>query len=156
MKKLLLIRHAKATHESAFKDFERPLTQSGMKDATAMAGRLHMHGHIPQHIISSSALRAISTANIFTEHLSLAAASTNKYIYDATADSLLNVVNELPNAYDFIALVGHNPGMAQLLHYLTGQIKDVPICAIALIDFEVDDWQEVGANSGNLVYFDIP
>lgn len=121
-----------------------------------MAGRLHTHSHIPQHIVASPALRTLTTANIFSQHLSLAAAHTDKLIYDATADNLMDVINALPDNYDFIALVGHNPGIAQVLHYLSGQIKDMHTCAVALIDFETDEWKALSADTGNLVYYDMP
>jgi len=156
MKKLLLIRHAKAAHQDGMKDFERPLTHSGIQDATTMAGRLHINGHIPQIIVTSPALRTKTTANIFTEHLSLPAAHTDKLIYEATEDNLLDIIAGLPDQYSFIALVGHNPGIAQILHYLTGRIKDVPTCTTAIIDFEAHEWKAISSNTGNLVYYDEP
>jgi len=156
MKKLLLIRHAKATHETGYADFERPLKYSGLQDAAIMAARLQEHSLIPQILISSPALRALTTANIFTEHLSLPQAGTNINIYEADNDALITIVEELPNDHDFIGLVGHNPGFSQLLYYLTGQIRDVETCATVLIQFELDEWGAIGNNSGSIVYYSSP
>jgi phosphohistidine phosphatase len=156
MKNLLLIRHAKATHESGYVDFDRPLKQSGMQDALFMANVLKRQASIPEIIVTSPALRTLITAQIFAEHLHLPAADTDTRIYDASEHTLVNVINNLPNEYNFIGLVGHNPGISQLLHYLTGQIRDVPTCAIALISFDNDDWRSISTEDGHLTFYDSP
>jgi len=156
MKTLILIRHAKAVSEIGSSDFERPLKHSGIKDAEFMAERLKAHGHNPQHLVTSPALRTGTTANIFTEHLELAKAQEDKRIYEATVKTLLQVINELPNEYQSIAIVGHNPGMGQILYYLTGSVHDVPTCAVAVINFDFDDWQMISENTGNLAWYSTP
>jgi phosphohistidine phosphatase len=156
MKRLLLIRHAKATQETGYADFERPLKQSGLQDAAVMAGRLQARSLIPQLLVSSPALRTLSTAHVFSQHLSIPAAEEIKGIYEAGQIELADIVNELPDEYDFIGLVGHNPGMGQLLYYLSGEVRDVPTCAIILIEFETDTWATVSGNSGKLTYYDYP
>ena len=156
MKKLLLIRHAKATHETGFIDFERPLQESGLHDAAVMAGRLKEKNLIPQMLVASPALRTLSTANVFSQHLAIPQAQTNKDIYEATTLSLIKVINALPSEHDFIALVGHNPGISDLLYYLTRQLQDVPTCAMMLIEFDTDNWMEIIEDAGKLVYYDYP
>ena len=156
MKKLLLIRHAKATHDSGYIDFERPLKKSGIQDATTMAQRLHAENIIPKLIISSPSLRTIATADIFSQHLSIAAPLTNDRIYDASEVTLLHIIDRFPDEQEFIALVGHNPGIAEMLYYFTGKVKDVRPGAVALIAFEIDAWKEVSMNSGELLYYDEP
>ncbi|HTH82728.1 MAG TPA: histidine phosphatase family protein [Mucilaginibacter sp.] len=156
MKKLLLIRHAKATHETGYKDFERPLTPTGLHDAAIMAGRLQEHALIPQAMVSSPALRTISTAHVFTQHLAVPEAEEIKRIYDASVSSLVDVVNELNDASDFTALVGHNPGISGLLQYLTDQMEEMATCAVALIEFNASSWSNIGAATGKLLYFDYP
>lgn len=156
MKKLLLIRHAKATHENNYIDFERPLKQSGIKDAALMAKRLQAQNIIPQAIISSPALRTITTANVLSEHLCLPAPQPNEHIYEATDTTLLNIIDQFPDSQDFIALVGHNPGISHILYNLTGKIKDVKPGGIAFINFDIEEWKDVGMNNGNLLYYDEP
>jgi phosphohistidine phosphatase len=156
MKKLLLIRHAKAVHETGFADFERPLKYSGLEDAAVMAARLKEHSLIPQILISSPALRTLSTADVFTQHLSLPRVVEDKCIYDASSVTLVNVVNGFPDAHDFIGLVGHNPGISELLYYLTGEMRNLETCATVLIEFETDDWKAIGNRTGKLVYYDSP
>ena len=156
MKKLLLIRHAKAAHTHGITDFERPLKESGIEDATMMAQRLHENDIIPQLIISSPALRTLTTANIFSEHFAIHAVETDEHIYEASEGALLQIIDKFPEERDFIALVGHNPGMSEILNYLTGESKDIPTCGVAFINFEVDKWKEVSLNNGNLLYYDEP
>ena len=156
MKKLLLIRHAKATHETGYIDFERPLQERGLQDAAIMAGRLKEKNLIPQILVASPALRTLSTANVFSQHLAIPQTQTNKDIYEATTLALTKIINALPDEYDFIALVGHNPGMCDLLYYLTRQLQDVPTCAMMLIEFDTDSWMEIIEDAGKLVYYDYP
>ncbi|HEY0245371.1 MAG TPA: histidine phosphatase family protein [Mucilaginibacter sp.] len=156
MKKLLLVRHARATHETGFVDFERPLQYEGLQDSAIMAGRVHEHNLIPQLLVSSPALRALTTANIFAEHLSLPQPDTDKSIYDATQETLVTVVNGLPDSHDFIGLFGHNPGFSQLLYYLTGEVREMETCATVLIEFEVAEWGAIGNNSGKITYYSSP
>jgi phosphohistidine phosphatase len=154
MKKLLLIRHAKATHDTDYSDFERPLKKSGIKDAEMMALRIKSQSFTPQIIFSSPSLRTKATADIFAEHLSVRKIQSDKAIYEASEEDLLDIINDFPDQYDFIALVGHNPAISQMLYHLTGQIKDVPPCAVAVIDFDFDKWELISRNTGNLVHYD--
>ena len=156
MKKLLLIRHAKATHDNGYIDFERPLKKSGIQDATVMAQRLHAKNIIPKLIISSPALRTIATADIFAQHLLVAAPVINEHIYDASEITLLHIIDQFPDQHEFVALVGHNPGIAEMLYYFTGKAKDVKPGAVALIHFEIDTWKEVSMNNGELMHYDEP
>jgi phosphohistidine phosphatase len=156
MKQLLLIRHAKATHESGYTDFERPLTEKGIKNANTIAGRLHERGIKPQLLVTSPALRTHTTANIFTEKLDITSPIINKAIYDASEDTLLRLISELPDEQDFIALVGHNPGISQILHTLSGEYKDVHPGTAVIIEFDTNSWQEITGDTGKLTYYDDP
>ena len=127
-----------------------------MQDAAFMADRLKASSQIPQIIVTSPALRTKTTAEIFADHLLLPDPEINKDIYEASRQTLLHVINQLPDKYDFIALVGHNPGVEQLLDYLTGQARVVHTSTIALIDFETDDWASISGNTGKLVYYSSP
>jgi phosphohistidine phosphatase len=156
MKKLLLIRHAKAEKETTVKDIDRPLKYIGIQDATFMAERIKERSLIPQIIITSPALRTKTTAEIFADHLLLPEPGIDKKIYEAGRQTWLDVINHLPAKYDFIGLVGHNPGIAQILDYLTGEARDVHTSTVALIEFETDDWASISGDSGKLVYYSSP
>ena len=156
MKKLLLIRHAKASHETNTGDFARPLKNSGTKDALDLAKRLKVADLIPQQVYSSPALRAKTTANIITEYLGLPEASYLEAIYEAYDPTLLKIINTLPDQYDFIALAGHNPGFSNIATYLTGKYCNMPTCGAVLINFEIDSWKEVSSDTGDVSWLSDP
>src|ERR1700744_3786973 len=156
MKKLLLTAHANAPHTGGYIDFKRRLKKPGRQNARTLAQRLHAENIIPKLIVSSPSLRTIATADIFSQHLSVAAPVTNEHIYDASEVTLLHIIDQFPDEHEFIALVGHNPGIAEMLYYFTGKAKDVKPGAVALIGFEIDTWKEVSMNNGELLYYDEP
>lgn len=156
MKKLLLIRHAKAVHDNSYTDFERPLKPKGMQDAMMMAGRLKDMLIIPQLLITSPSLRTQATAEIFSEHLPAPKPRQNKGIYEAGQQTLCNIINDFEDAYDFIGLVGHNPGISQMLYYFADETRDVPPGAVALMEFDVDEWKMLGRNTGTLTWYSSP
>jgi phosphohistidine phosphatase len=156
MKKLLLVRHAKAVHDADYSDFERPLKHSGTRDAITMTDRLSRQSVIPQLLVTSPSLRTLATADIFAEHLGLRKPAEDGRIYDASRQTLLDIINQFPDEYSFIGLVGHNPGISQLLDYYTGDSRDVSPGAVALITFEVDEWELVSRDTGKLTWFSSP
>ncbi|MBE9582886.1 histidine phosphatase family protein [Mucilaginibacter sp. JRF] len=156
MKKLLLIRHAQATHEGGFTDFERPLTPKGIREATTMAERIKAKGILPQLLVSSSALRTMGTADIFTQHLPVNKPLTNKDIYDASPKTLLKIVSQFADVADFIALVGHNPGISEILYYLTGSPQQMDTSGVALIELDIESWAEITEDAGKLLLYDAP
>lgn len=160
MKQLLLIRHAKSDwNDPAQKDFDRPLNNRGHKNAPEMAHRLVKRGIIPQQIVSSPAMRAQTTAKYFAEAFGFKKSKIQKEqaIYEASANILLQVINELDNKYDFIALFGHNPGLTTIAVNLCGaDIYNIPTCGMVLIVFPFDDWKMVSNGTGDMVFFDYP
>jgi phosphohistidine phosphatase len=156
MKKLLLIRHAKAVHDVGYDDFERPLTPSGIRDAELMAGRLQKKSIVPQLLVSSPAIRALATADIFSEFLSLGKPRQDDRIYEAGRVLLLDLINGFDDRYDFIGLTGHNPTIEQLTQYLVGKQVNFPTCAVALIGFDFGSWQQVSSETGDLEWYDSP
>ncbi len=156
MKKLLLIRHAKAVHDIGFTDFERPLKQSGIADAILMAERVKGKSLTPELLVTSPSLRTLTTANLFSEQLSLPHQTEDINIYEASLKTLLHIINHFPEDKGFIALVGHNPGISELIHYYTDNLLDVSPGSIALITFEVDEWQHISRSLGTLAWFSSP
>jgi phosphohistidine phosphatase len=156
MKKLLLIRHAKAEKETGGKDFDRPLKYPGIQDARFMAEHIREAGIIPQLVVTSPALRTLTTAEIFADAFKLADPKEEKSIYEASQQTWLKVINRLPDEFGVIAVVGHNPGVANILYYLTGQAREVHTSTCALIEFDLDKWSEVSGDTGKLTYYSSP
>jgi phosphohistidine phosphatase len=159
-KKLLLVRHAKAkSGDFEIKDFDRPLSQKGIDEALEMGQQLFQGNIFPDGIISSPALRAISTAKSIS--ISLGFEKENiilePNIYEASLSKLLHVVNNLDNHLCIVALFGHNPGLSMLADYLTdADIIDIPTCGMAMIEFEVDAWKMISGGTGNLLWLKHP
>ncbi|RZK64158.1 MAG: histidine phosphatase family protein, partial [Pedobacter sp.] len=110
-------------------------------------------------IVSSPAKRAKTTAKYFALGWKLEAdqLNTNAWIYEASVKTLLKVVNELDDKFTSIALFGHNPGLTDLVNYLTDEyITNMPTCSAVIIEFPFDEWKLISGNTGNLVFFDYP
>jgi len=159
-KQLLIIRHAKAG-EADFKkpDFKRALSHRGEKNAQEMAKRLKTKNLQPQKLLSSPALRAISTANYFANELGIAQSEIiqDMEIYDALTNTLLDCINNMDDQADFVALFGHNPSITDLVNKLcTTTIYNIPTCGMALMKFPFDSWKMLSEGTGDLIFYDFP
>lgn len=160
MKQLFIVRHAKSDWGNAsLRDFDRPLNHRGHQNAPEMANRLVAKGIRPDAVVSSPALRALTTAKYFAAGWQIPAEqlNTNANIYEASVKTLLKVINDFDTSFDKIALFGHNPGLTDLLNYLTDEhISNMPTCSVAIIEFPLDSWELISGGTGNLVWFDYP
>lgn len=158
-KQLLLIRHAKSDWGNAdLRDFDRPLNKRGKANAPDMAERLVRQRIVPDLIVSSPALRALTTANFFATAWKIAPEAIQKEptIYEASIKSLVSVINKIDNRYDRIALFGHNPGLTDLANYFDGHIDNMPTCSVLMLEFPFDDWRMVSADTGKVLLYDYP
>ena len=158
-KQLIIIRHAKSDWGSAsLTDFNRPLNKRGNLNAPEMANRMVKKRIVPELIISSPAVRAITTAKYFANswHIDIDNIQQEPAIYEANVKSLLNVINNIDNRFNIVALFGHNPGLTDLVNYFDGHIYEMPTCSIVVIAFPFDSWAEISADTGKVVLFDYP
>lgn len=159
-KHLFVIRHAKSDWSFDVSDFDRPLNARGFKNAPRMATRLAQYAIQPRQLISSPAKRAITTAQIFAEHLGLPvnAIQTDQRIYEALPNTLLQIINGLDNDVDSVAFFGHNPGLTLLINYLADEnIYNLPTCGLVHIRFDdVADWASISGNTGTNAWFTTP
>jgi phosphohistidine phosphatase len=159
MKTLLLMRHAKSSwKEPNLQDHERPLNKRGLKDAPMMAELLCEKELIPQKILSSSAKRAESTAEILAKacHFTNDITYLNAF-YMAEPETYLNKLREMPDELERVMIIGHNPGLEGLLQILSGQVESLPTAAIAHLVLPINRWQDLNENiEGNLVEFWCP
>ncbi len=159
MKTLYLVRHAKSSWDNPrWTDFERPLNRRGEHNAPFMAEMFAARKKPIDLIISSPAMRAISTAHYFAKSLDIPIQNivSDAGIYDATVNDLLRIVNSISDQYAHVMMFGHNPGFSQLVHYLTGKPIDMPTCAIVRIGTIQESWAHVSGNCGVLEDFDFP
>lgn len=160
MKKLYLIRHAKSSwSEAGLSDFERPLNQRGNRDAPFMSKLLKEKNVKPDRIISSSAIRAFSTAKIFANELNYAVDDILNLpsLYEAIASEILEIIQSVDDNINSLMVFGHNPGLTSLSNHLSDrQVDNMPTCSISCIDFETNSWKNVNIGTGKLVAFEFP
>ncbi|MBV9957619.1 MAG: histidine phosphatase family protein [Acidobacteria bacterium] len=152
MKTLLLLRHAKSSwDDSGLKDFERPLNNRGLQAAPAIGRFLRQQKLQPHLILSSPAERARQTASLVTETARLTAdLRYDERIYEASLERLMEVLAQIEDAAEVVMLVGHNPGLEELLEHLTGEAQRMPTAALASISLELDKWGKVREHAGRL------
>ena len=161
MKRLLIIRHAKA-EKSAPRggDFARPLAPRGEADAIEMGRRLARGKTHPDAIVASPAERALlATARLIARELDFPwdEIRTEKSIYLADVGSLLDVVRGLDNGAELALLVGRNPGVSELAQSLVKNFdQELPTTAVVAIDLPADTWAGVKRSSGSLRSYDYP
>jgi phosphohistidine phosphatase len=160
MKRLYLLRHAKSSwDDDSLSDVERPLNKRGLRDAPMMGKRFRARGFLPDHIVSSGAVRAEATARAVARELGYPSGDIGREdaLYLAGPATLLEIVRQADDALVSLMLVGHNPGMTDFANTLTDvRIDNLPTCALFCVDFGVGRWREVQPGAGVLVSFDTP
>ena len=142
MKTLLILRHAKSSwDEPELADIQRPLNKRGKNDAPRVGEIIKEAGLVPDIILSSPAVRAVKTAE--------AAADTCGYegeieirenFYPGSPGDYIEALNETPDGYARVMVVGHNPGLEELLSDLTGESEPLPTAALAQVELAIQRW----------------
>lgn len=160
MKTTVLARHAKSDWGNPdLTDFERPLNKRGLRDAPFMAELIAGKGLKPDLIISSPANRAITTAKYFAKALNypLEKIEEINLIYTSGVNSIKELLASLDNKYNVVYLFGHNPAISALAYQLSaGKIPEMPTCAVACIDFEIEEWEDILEANGSLRFYEYP
>jgi phosphohistidine phosphatase len=160
MRTLYLTRHAKSSKDDpTLRDFDRPLNERGVSDAALMAKVFAGRGERVDRLVTSPALRALSTARVFAAALGVKPAGLDLEgdIYEADPSTLLQVVRHISGDPGSVMLFGHNPGFSLFAAELTGRpAEELPTCATVRIDLDVDDWKKVARGSGERQWVDFP
>lgn len=145
MKTLLILRHAKSSWDDPdIEDFDRPLNKRGCRDAPRMGQLLCTHLIVPDMIISSDAARARATAETVAEHSGYAGEIRFRHdLYHADPDVCIEVLRTLDEDETCVMIVGHNPGLEQLLECLTGVPERLQTAAVAQISLPINSWHEL-------------
>ena len=154
MKTLLLLRHAKSSWaDPGQPDFERPLNERGRASAPVMGRFLAQRMLKPEVVVCSPAERARETAALALETAELSPpVRYDARIYEASATRLLEVVREIAEPAATAMLVGHNPGMEELITLLTGERERMQTAALACILFDLATWAAVSTEAGRLAW----
>ena len=130
-----------------------------MHDAPLMGKQLATLNFNPDLILCSTAKRTKSTFELISQQIPSLVDKT-KYepsIYEASMNYLIQIINALPNHYNEVAIIGHNPGITMLSNYLTDEfIGNVPTCGMIKIEIETNGWNEIIKGIGHQKYFIYP
>jgi len=170
MKRLLVLRHAKAGPHDEKHDRERALVERGRNDAARMGRLMREKGYRPDLVLCSSARRTVET----WENLALGLAATPELefldsLYDAPEKTILKCLRAARQTATVLLYIGHNPGLEQVARLLTRKADEAaeraraaamaakfPTAALAVLDFDTDDWAAIAPATAKLTDFLTP
>ncbi len=159
MKTLTLLRHCKSDWSFGdLSDHDRPLNKRGKRDIPNIAGRLNVLDYNPDVCFHSSARRAKDTANGVLEYLDFSVKlieTDDLYVFDFV--SLHNFIMSVPDKYDNILLVAHNPGLTDLINFL-GDVKldNLPTGGYCQYQFDLGRWEDIDEGKGMYTFLEYP
>lgn len=145
MKTLLILRHAKSDWaNSQLSDHDRPLNDRGSHDAPRMGAWLKHKKMVPELIISSTAERALTTAELVAQACDFEGElRPTRDFYLAGPPAYIETLKELPDSYERVMIVGHNPGMEELVSLLTDKDRPLTTANVAVVELPIDSWAEL-------------
>lgn len=150
-KQLVLLRHAKASHdELGGADFERPLSARGKQEADQIAQQLKAAELSIDAIVTSPAERAYDTAQVVAGVLEFPVDEilTEESIYEASVETLLDLIRDLDDGDHTVLLVGHNPGFSDVINELSIEsLVALPTAGVCVLLFDAPHWIDVSASN---------
>jgi phosphohistidine phosphatase len=166
MRRLLLLRHAKAVAHSFDDDFNRELTERGQEDARRIGEWIAREALAPDLCVYSGAARTRETCEIVAGALPRPVETIEENaLYDASNSLILGLLRALPDSARAALVVGHNPGMGEVASLLSGDgpaserlrlAARFPTAALAVIVFGGPDWASLAPRAGRLEWFVTP
>lgn len=145
MKTLLILRHGKSSWDHPdLPDHDRPLKERGRRDAPRMGKLLKEERLVPESIVCSTAERACRTTELVAEHCGYS--GTIQYtdtLYHGSLEDFTGALNDVSGNPDPVLIVGHNPGLEELVRALTGQEERLPTAALARVSLPIERWNEL-------------
>ena len=166
MRRLMLLRHAKAAPSDGSDDYDRELTDRGRADARAVGEMIAKSDLAPDLVIYSGAHRARETTELVLKRLSYEVeAIENSALYLVSWLRLLALMHALPEAKKSVLVVGHNPGLGELASQLAGDgsrelrlrmAAKFPTAALAALNFKTESWADIELRGAKLERFFAP
>ncbi len=168
MKRLLLLRHAKSSHDDpGLDDRDRPLAERGRTDAPCVGAYMRRKKYLPDLVYCSTARRTVDTWELVQPELgSIARVEYLPALYLASASAMIGIIRGADNAAGTLLVIGHNPGLEECAAELAGQpetpaeceTQDImdekfPTAALAVLDFDIARWKDAASDGGRLVNF---
>ncbi|MEM8567594.1 MAG: histidine phosphatase family protein [Bacteroidota bacterium] len=160
MKTIYLVRHAKSSwNYPELTDHDRPLNKRGKKDAPEMGRRLREKEVLPDLMISSTALRAITTCKAIAELIGYPKSNIigDRNVFHSGSGTLLQIVKSVNDMSQSLMLFGHNPGFTDFANRLANtDIWNIPTCGVFACEFSADHWSDIDFGKGSLLFYDYP
>lgn len=160
MKTLFLLRHGKSSWDSSeLSDHDRPLNERGQKSAKKMAKKFLSVAEVPMLVVSSSAVRALSTAKIFCSGIGYAHEDIviNPRAYTFDVATVLDEIKKIDDQYSSLMFVGHNPAYTEIANrYSPSNITNVPTAGLLAFSCAAEHWQSIDDGQTSLRWFDYP
>lgn len=155
MKRIYLVRHAKSSWDNSdLRDIERPLNERGLKDAPFMGKLLRSKGVQPDLMVSSPAIRALSTAGYFKIALGVEGEDfwIRDEIYESLATTIFQLIQRLPESCDSVMLFGHNPTFTDVANMFSkSYIDNIPTCGVVCIQSTATNWPDFSSKNAEVV-----
>lgn len=155
MKTLLVMRHAKSSwNDPQLEDHDRPLNHRGKHAAERMGELVETEHMLPDIILCSTAKRAQDTASLLAETSNYdGEIQLRRDFYGAESDIFIQALQNLPDEYQRVMIIGHNPDLEMLVLELIGHSESLSTAALAHIELPVERWQEMSDKTqGRLVH----
>jgi len=167
MKTVTLFRHAKSGEKGnpRIRDFDRPLSDRGLKAAPKMGAAMRERHLRPNLILCSPSVRTRQTLTLASVEAWDKAPKVryDDRLYEASAQKILEVLQEVPDKVDHVMIVGHNPGMQDLAVMLAvsrgkrQQLKDkLPTASVVTLEFDEELWKDLQPATGHVVLYMSP
>lgn len=155
MKRIYIIRHAKAEQKNYDKDYERNLSKKGEQEIKDMLKKLGVRKFKPDLFISSAALRAARTAKLLAKGLNVKKVYFDEKLYMADENTLFEYIKQLDNTHTQVCIVGHNPALRELCELLSQiYLSSFPTCSVFGLEFDNESFADIKAHSGKLLFFE--
>ncbi|MEQ4520219.1 histidine phosphatase family protein [Pseudarthrobacter sp. B907] len=167
IKRLVLMRHAKADWPGGVADHERPLEERGHREAPLAGKWLLKHGVVPDFILCSSALRTRQTCTWVCSELGDKAPTPKLEdgLYGASALRMLAVINHVPDTVTTLMVIAHMPGVQDLAMHLASRDSNhdaymdaatrYPTSGLTVFETE-KPWAELDGQDARLTHFKVP
>ncbi|MBU8881659.1 phosphohistidine phosphatase [Flavobacteriaceae bacterium JJC] len=152
MKTLILVRHAKSDWPEDTDDFDRPLADKGLHDAEKMSAYMKENNVHIEKLVSSPALRALSTCKIFNQTYQLGI-ETNPKLYHPSESNFESVIYDLDDGVNSVAMFSHNNGISNFANMMSHNIFVLPTCGVAGFQIDCNSWSDFEGAKKKLIFY---
>ncbi|MDO5665653.1 MAG: histidine phosphatase family protein [Bacteroidia bacterium] len=152
MKKLLIMRHGKSSWDNKYlDDYDRPLNERGIKNSSEMGRFLLQKFGKPELILSSSAKRTMTTASLAAISLDYPQdkIKLDEELYLAGVSDITKSIAKISDNINTCILVGHNPGLTDLVNYFGVKLDNLPTASVVCLDFDTLTWKEISPKNAH-------